>query len=129
MAEVQPGTHFPKPPPPPIKTAIEGWRKSREREREREAEIDGACVTQDQSDLGISNDAGHYLCDFIYYSSLAHLYKQRRPRKVVFLHVPSSAADKFVTQGRELVLGLVRAIAESETRDGFRPEQRTGMGD
>ncbi len=39
---------------------------------------------QDNFDLRISTNAGHYLCDFIYFSSLAHLWKagQLPPRRV-----------------------------------------------
>ncbi|KAH6898331.1 hypothetical protein B0T10DRAFT_472319 [Thelonectria olida] len=65
-------------------------------------------------DLRISDDPGRYLCDFIYYSSLAHLYKQQRPRKVIFLHVPADASETSVTQGRELAINLIRSIVESE---------------
>ena len=64
--------------------------------------------------MRISDDPGRYLCDFIYYSSLAHLYKQQRPRKVIFLHVPADASETSVTQGRELAINLIRSIVESE---------------
>ncbi|CAJ2513411.1 Uu.00g015300.m01.CDS01 [Anthostomella pinea] len=64
--------------------------------------------------LQISDDAGHYLCDFIYFSSLAHLWKQQRPRKVVFLHVPLHPDRQSLERGRELVLTLIRSIVESE---------------
>lgn len=70
---------------------------------------------QKDMDLRISEDPGRYLCDFIYYSSLAHLYKANRPRKVVFLHVPSDASDGYVSQGRELAVNLIRSLVESET--------------
>lgn len=65
-------------------------------------------------DLRISEDAGHYLCDFIYYSSQALLLKQNRPRKVIFLHVPADASETSVERGREVARNLIRAIAESE---------------
>lgn len=65
-------------------------------------------------DLRISEDAGRYMCDFIYYSSLAHLHKQQRPRKVVFLHVPADASHKTVAQGKELLVNLIRSIVETE---------------
>ncbi|KAL2255478.1 hypothetical protein VTK26DRAFT_3268 [Humicola hyalothermophila] len=65
-------------------------------------------------DLRISEDAGHYLCDFIYFSSLAHLYKAGRKRKVLFLHVPSDASEQSVALGRELLLQLIRSVVESE---------------
>jgi pyrrolidone-carboxylate peptidase len=65
-------------------------------------------------DLRISEDAGRYLCDYIYYSSLAHLEKAGQERKVLFLHVPSDASEHSIAVGRELVLQLVRAMVESE---------------
>ena len=65
-------------------------------------------------DLRISRDAGRYMCEFIYFSSLSHLYKGQKPRKVMFLHVPSDASQRTVAQGRELVINLVRSVVESE---------------
>lgn len=65
-------------------------------------------------DLRISEDAGHYLCDFIYFSSLAHLYKAGERRRVLFLHVPSDASEHSIAVGRELMLQLVRSVVESE---------------
>ncbi|KAI1503237.1 peptidase [Biscogniauxia marginata] len=64
--------------------------------------------------LQISDDPGRYLCDFIYFSSLAHLSKRQRPKKVVFLHVPQHADQKSLNLGKELALALVRSIVESE---------------
>ena len=65
-------------------------------------------------DLRISEDAGRYLCDFIYFSSLAHLYKAGVRRNVVFFHVPSENSTRNFTMGRELLLQLVRSMVESE---------------
>ncbi|KAI2635181.1 putative pyroglutamyl peptidase type I [Xylaria nigripes] len=64
--------------------------------------------------LRVSEDAGHYLCDFIYYSSLAHLWKQQRPKNVVFLHVPLHSDEESIVRGVELALTLIRSIVESE---------------
>jgi pyrrolidone-carboxylate peptidase len=75
-------------------------------------------------DLRISEDAGHYLCDFIYFSSLAHLYKAGAKRKVLFLHVPSDASQHSIAIGRELLLQLVRSVVESEVaRGGLKPSE------
>ncbi|WYZ34562.1 hypothetical protein EsH8_I_000838 [Colletotrichum jinshuiense] len=68
------------------------------------------------SDLRISEDAGHYLCDFIYFSSLAHLWKAHKHRRVTFLHVPSDGSEEAVAKGTELAVQLIRSIAESELR-------------
>ncbi|KAK3329687.1 hypothetical protein B0H66DRAFT_541800 [Apodospora peruviana] len=72
-------------------------------------------------DLKISENAGRYLCDFIYFSSLAHLHKAGEKRKVVFLHVPSDCSEKSIKDGKELVIQLVRSLVESEL--GRQPKQ------
>lgn len=84
------------------------------------ADNDGA--TQKDADLRISEDAGHYLCDFIYYSSLAHLWKQQRSRKLTFLHVPADASERSVELGRELAVNLIRAVVDSEVNRRRREE-------
>ncbi|KAM4057567.1 pyroglutamyl peptidase domain-containing protein [Hirsutella rhossiliensis] len=66
--------------------------------------------------LQVSEDAGRFLCDFIYYSSLSTLWKRQRPRKVVFLHVPTDSSSQAVRQGQELTLSLIRSMVESETQ-------------
>ncbi|KAK8056304.1 hypothetical protein PG993_001531 [Apiospora rasikravindrae] len=65
-------------------------------------------------DLRISEDPGRYLCDFIYYSSMAHLTKQNRPRKVLFLHVPCEQSLEVIKSGGEIAAQLIRSIVESE---------------
>jgi hypothetical protein len=42
------------------------------------------------------------------------LWKQQRPRKVVFFHVPLHPDEQSLTRGAELVLTLIRSIVESE---------------
>jgi pyroglutamyl-peptidase len=64
-------------------------------------------------DVRISEDAGRYLCDYIYFSSLAHLFKSGKERKVVFLHVPVNSDDAAVKTGVEVTLELIRAIVQS----------------
>ncbi|KAF6840360.1 Pyroglutamyl-peptidase 1 [Colletotrichum musicola] len=82
------------------------------------------------SDLRISEDAGHYLCDFIYFSSLSHLLRAEQRRRVVFLHVPSDASEESVARGTELAVQLIRSIAESELaarrREGAKPAAAAG---
>lgn len=77
-------------------------------------------------DLRISDDAGHYLCDFIYYSSLAHLWKQGRDRKVTFFHVPADASKETVSLGTELCINLIRSIVESEVTRRENPANEDG---
>ncbi|KAF5266847.1 hypothetical protein FOXYS1_2292 [Fusarium oxysporum] len=70
-----------------------------------------------EADLRISEDAGHFMCDFIYYSSLSELWKLQRPRKALFLHVPADASPTSIAKGRELTLNLIRSVVESEMID------------
>ncbi|KAK2624063.1 hypothetical protein QTJ16_006697 [Diplocarpon rosae] len=65
-------------------------------------------------DVRVSENAGRYLCDFIYFSSLAHLTKKEEERRVVFLHVPISADEEAIEDGIQVTLELIRAIVQSE---------------
>lgn len=63
-------------------------------------------------DIRPSSDAGHYLCDFTYYTSLVE-YWRRNPqgeRPVMFFHVPGGAEEKDVERGRRVALGLIAAL-------------------
>ncbi|CAK7234294.1 hypothetical protein SCUCBS95973_008886 [Sporothrix curviconia] len=77
-------------------------------------------------DLRISVDAGRYLCDFIYTSSLAHLWKQGARRRVAFLHVPAAAAPERIAVGQGLVVELIRSLAETEW--AARQKEKEGGG-
>ncbi|KAL2756794.1 hypothetical protein ACRALDRAFT_1080909 [Sodiomyces alcalophilus JCM 7366] len=83
-------------------------------------------LAQKDADLRISEDAGHYLCDFIYFSSLAHLYKRNEYRRVAFLHVPCEASEQALAQGTELTVNLIRALVESELSRQGEAEHRRG---
>ena len=64
-------------------------------------------------DVRPSEDAGRYLCDFIYYSSLAELWKRDEERRVVFLHVPVESDEAAIARGREVLIELIRALVQS----------------
>lgn len=64
-----------------------------------------------------SDNAGYYLCDFIYYSSLSHFWRKNGDdgeRKVVFLHVPPESDEEVLERGREVTLALIRAMVMSD---------------
>jgi len=65
------------------------------------------------TDVRISEDAGRYLCDFIYYSSLAHLTKKGEKRRVVFLHVPVDSDEAAIQTGIEVTIELIRGLVQS----------------
>ncbi|KAL8952332.1 MAG: hypothetical protein Q9222_001743 [Ikaeria aurantiellina] len=69
-------------------------------------------------DIRPSNDAGHFLCDFIYYTSLVE-YWRKDPEKqapVMFLHVPGNIEDLDIEMGRKVALGLIGAMVGSMKR-------------
>ncbi|CZT05339.1 uncharacterized protein RAG0_11483 [Rhynchosporium agropyri] len=66
------------------------------------------------TDVRVSEDAGRYLCDFIYFSSMAYLTKKEEERRVVFLHVPVSADAVSVDNGIEITIELIRAMVQSD---------------
>ncbi|POS87641.1 hypothetical protein EPUL_000261, partial [Erysiphe pulchra] len=65
-------------------------------------------------DVRISEDPGRFLCDFIYYSSLAELTKQGKAKRVIFLHVPKETDDATISRGINATVQLIKAIVLSE---------------
>lgn len=62
------------------------------------------------TDIRVSHDAGHYLCDFIYYTSLSLAYQQNRDRSVLFLHVPGASEDADIERGRAIAVALIKTV-------------------
>ncbi|KAF2724252.1 peptidase C15, pyroglutamyl peptidase I-like protein [Polychaeton citri CBS 116435] len=77
------------------------------------------------TDVRMSYDAGHYLCDFIYFNSLAYFARRsgeieggRSPgRPVLFLHVPPESNEDAIMRGRAVTTALVQAMADSWAAD------------
>lgn len=75
----------------------------------------------ESADARPSDDPGNFLCGFIYYASMAWFWKRhewRGERPVMFLHVPDCPTEKDVQVGREVAIGLVRALVESRVAKG-----------
>ena len=64
--------------------------------------------------MTVSTDAGHFLCDYIYYTSLAELFKRHEERRVVFMHVPDSFSKQAVLDGRDVCMALIRSLVGSK---------------
>lgn len=62
------------------------------------------------TDIRISHDAGHYLCDFIYYTSLSLAYRAGKDRNVLFLHVPGASEDVDIERGRNVAMALIKTM-------------------
>lgn len=72
------------------------------------------------ADCQPSNDAGNYLCEYIYFNSLAW-YGRRSgnlidgmasDRPVLFLHVPAESDEEALARGRVVTLALIEAMVE-----------------
>ena len=90
--------------------------------------LDTPEVSSEQLDgviLRPSHDAGHFLCDFIYYSSLAEHWRHKKDRvgqdgvddiderPVIFMHVPKWAGTRDLQKGKLVTIGLLKALAQS----------------
>ncbi|KAF7185785.1 Pyroglutamyl-peptidase 1 [Pseudocercospora fuligena] len=68
-----------------------------------------------------SEDAGHYLCDYIYFNSLAHCGRRSgdmegggdKARPVLFLHVPAESDPDMIKKGTEVTIALIHAIVDN----------------
>lgn len=68
-----------------------------------------------------SQDAGHYLCDYIFFNSLAHTGRKSGQmeghgstlRPVLFLHVPAESDGDMLERGTAVTVELIRAMADS----------------
>ncbi|KAF2815186.1 peptidase C15, pyroglutamyl peptidase I-like protein [Mytilinidion resinicola] len=96
--------------PPILKTAFKTddvWRRWR------------AQLPDSNVDIRPSEDAGNFMCGFIYYNTLAHFYQQKdEERPVTFLHVPNLPTKKDVDQGRDVACALIRAMVDSRREHG-----------
>ncbi|KAL8744494.1 MAG: hypothetical protein Q9190_003273 [Brigantiaea leucoxantha] len=70
-------------------------------------------------DVRPSRDAGRFLCEFIYFTSLVEFWRQNREigRPVMFLHVPGRIEDVDITTGRKVAMGLIGAMVASWRRE------------
>ncbi len=72
------------------------------------------------ADCRASDDAGNYLCDFIYFNSLAWWRRKskqrglegRSHRPVLFLHVPAESDTETLGKGREVAVALIKAMGD-----------------
>ena len=73
------------------------------------------------ADVRPSGDAGNYLCDYIYFNSLAYYGRRsgsmegevKSDRPVLFLHVPAESDQAMLEKGQAVTIAVIRAIADS----------------
>lgn len=72
------------------------------------------------ADCRPSQDAGHYLCDYIYFNSLAWWGRRSgnltdgmaSDRPVLFLHVPAESDEEALARGRAVTIALIETMVE-----------------
>ncbi|KAK5124471.1 hypothetical protein LTR85_001688 [Meristemomyces frigidus] len=72
------------------------------------------------ADCRTSQDAGHYLCDYTYFNSLAWYGRRNKKyedgestdRPVMFLHVPAESDEMMLEKGRAVTVALIRAMVD-----------------
>ncbi|EME81121.1 uncharacterized protein MYCFIDRAFT_28580 [Pseudocercospora fijiensis CIRAD86] len=82
------------------------------------------------ADARPSEDAGHYLCDYIYFNSLAHCGRRSgamegggdKARPVLFLHVPAESDPDMIEKGKEVTIALIHAIVDNFCKRQFGQE-------
>lgn len=73
------------------------------------------------ADCRPSDDAGHYLCDYTYFNSLAWYARRHKKyeggsssdRPVMFLHVPAESDVQTLQKGQAVAMALIQAMVES----------------
>jgi len=65
-------------------------------------------------DVRMSNDAGRYLCEFIFYASMVEFWRRGRGAPCLFLHVPGGCEEEDVERGIEVAVGLIGGAVGSE---------------
>jgi len=92
--ETIPSSNFEIKPYPPDSHFLETWES----------------FTASKPDLRVSDYAGRYLCEFIFYASLALALRDERPLSVLFFHVPGCLDDASLEVGRETAVALIKTM-------------------
>lgn len=74
-----------------------------------------------RAEIRASDDPGHYLCDYIYFNSLATSARRSgnfestndESRPVLFLHVPAESGGDMIEKGVVVTQALIRAIVDN----------------
>jgi pyroglutamyl-peptidase len=70
-------------------------------------------------DVRPSDDPGGFLCGFVFFMGMSWFWKKHaEERPVVFMHVPDLPTEGDLEKGRQVAIGLIRALAESRRRIG-----------
>lgn len=62
--------------------------------------------------MRVSDNAGHNLCEWFFYNSLAEGVKRGKTRNVAFIHVPPGNSEAELKAGVEIWQSFVGALAD-----------------
>lgn len=99
---------------------VERWQQNLGYSKSATTSLDEQQKSNLLADVRISQDAGNFLCGFIYLNSLAHYFELKEDeRPVAFLHVPDlSRSKEQLDVGREVAIALIKALVESRRQMG-----------
>lgn len=78
-------------------------------------------------DVRVSDDAGRYLCEFIYFTGLVEYWRRGRAHEgqVAFMHVPKDHDSQSVEIGVKAAETLIKAMAQSAIARGHLKTSRS----
>jgi len=77
-----------------------------------EAAVQAVQSTLPGHKMRVSVDAGHNLCEWFYYTSMAEAFKRKVPRNVAFVHVPAGRSNEEIKVGTEIWEEYVSALVD-----------------
>ena len=91
-------------------------------------EVRGKVQLPEGMTVGLSENAGRYLCEYVYFASLREEETAGESGRVLFLHVPPEEAGGSVDVGVEVVKAVVEALVRCGER-GDRAAEGGEQGD
>ena len=83
---------------------------------------------QGRAKVRMSEDAGRFLCDFVFFETLSRRVGGAREGKVCFLHVPGETDEGSVRRGTRVAEAAIRSVVGS-WEEGYRRKGLIGEGE
>ena len=83
---------------------------------------------QGRAKVRMSEDAGRFLCDFVFFETLSRRVGGAREGKVCFLHVPGETDEGSVRRGTRVAEAAIRSVVGS-WEEGYRSRGLVGEGE
>ncbi|KAL9101783.1 MAG: hypothetical protein Q9163_003002 [Psora crenata] len=83
----------------------------------------------DEEDVRPSSNAGRYICEFTFFTTLLEFWRRRQEARGAFLHVPCGIGETDLRRGRRVVLALMAALVGSEIAKSKKLQKGEGEGE